>query len=109
MITTLLLTSLAVGITVMILPGVSCTPWYICVVVAAVLGIINTFIRPIVKLVALPINIITLGLFSLVINALMVEMCDWIVTGFEVSTFGSAFLFSIILSVVNWALSKAFS
>ncbi len=108
MITRLLLTALAVGITVMILPGVTCAPWYICIVVAAVLGLINTFVRPVVKLLALPINIITLGLFSLVINALMVELCAWVVSGFEVSTFWWALLFSVILAVVNWALSKVF-
>lgn len=70
-----------------------------------VLGLINAFIRPVIKFVALPVNIVTLGLFTLVINALMVELCAWAVgPHLEVASFWWALGFSIVLTIVNWAL-----
>jgi putative membrane protein len=71
------------------------------IVTAIVLGVINLFIKPVVKLLALPITIVTLGLFSLVINALFVILVAKIVPGFSVSGFWSALLFSIALSLIN--------
>lgn len=67
--------------------------------VAIVLGLLNVFIKPILVLFTLPITFLTLGLFLLVINALIIILCDNIVGGFDVDTFFTALLFSIILSV----------
>ncbi|MBR1543868.1 MAG: phage holin family protein [Muribaculaceae bacterium] len=108
MIATLILTALAVWITAWLLPGITIEPWYVSIIVAVVMGLINALIRPCVKLLSLPINIVTLGLFTFVINALMVELCAWVVNGFEVSSFWWALLFSLVLSLVTWFLGTVF-
>ena len=105
MITRLIISGLAVLITAFTLDGVTVEPWWWAVIIAIVLGFINSCIKPLVKLLALPINIMTLGLFTLVINALMVMLCSWIVRPhFEVANFGWAFAFSIVLTLVSWVL-----
>lgn len=102
----LLFSALSVGITAWLMDGVTVEPWWACVMVAIVLGLINAIIRPVVKLFALPINIITLGLFTFVINALMVCLCAWLMGDyFKVDGFVSALIFSIVLSVVGWVLN----
>lgn len=70
-------------------------------VLAVVLSFINIFIRPFLTILTLPLTIITLGLFSLVINALLIMFAAMIVPGFLVSGFWTAFLFSLILAVIN--------
>ena len=99
---------MAVGITVYILPGVSITPWWWAVVIAVVLGFINTFVKPIVKLLALPVTILTIGLFSFVINGLMILLCAWIVPAFQIDGFWPAMLYSVVLGVVSWVLNLIF-
>jgi putative membrane protein len=76
MITRLIISTLAVLITAFTLDGVTVDPWWWAVIIAIVLGFINAWIRPLVKLLALPINMLTLGLFTFVINALMVMLCS---------------------------------
>ncbi|MBR1881741.1 MAG: phage holin family protein [Muribaculaceae bacterium] len=101
----LIFAALAVGITAWLLPGVEIQPWWATVIVAVVLGLINTFIRPVAKFISLPLNILTLGLFTLVINALMVLLCAWCVSDhFKVESFGWALLFSVVLTLVSWFL-----
>ncbi|MBN8640510.1 MAG: phage holin family protein [Flavobacteriales bacterium] len=68
-------------------------------IVAIVLGLLNFFVKPILVLFTLPITILTLGLFYLIINAIIVLLCDKLVDGFNVTSIWSALLFSIILSV----------
>lgn len=75
---------------------------------AVVLALINTFIRPVLLLLTLPINIVTLGLFTLVINALLVMLAAAIVPGFQIASFWTALLFSILLFLIN-ALFDAWS
>jgi putative membrane protein len=70
-------------------------------IVAVVLGLLNIFIKPILVILTLPVTLLTLGLFLLVINAIMILLCTKIVGGFEVDTFWTALLFSIILSVLQ--------
>ncbi len=73
-----------------------------------VLGIVNALIRPVLLLLSLPFIFVTLGLFILVINALMIQLAGGIVPGFHVGSFGSSFFGAIIISVVNWGLSGVF-
>ena len=77
--------------------------------VALVFGIINTIVKPIVTLFSLPAVLLTLGLFLLVINALMLWFTSWVSTtlglGFHVDGFGPAFLGAIVVGIVAWALS----
>ncbi|MBQ9218786.1 MAG: phage holin family protein [Muribaculaceae bacterium] len=106
MIARFIVSALAVWITAYTLEGVTVEPWWAAMLVALVLGLINTLVRPIVKLLALPINILTLGLFTLVINALMVMLCSWVVSShFKVDSFLWALAFSIVMALVNWVLS----
>ncbi|TSC70077.1 MAG: putative membrane protein [Parcubacteria group bacterium Gr01-1014_46] len=98
--THLLVSAVAIIITAYLLPGATVT-LVSALILAVVLGIINVFIKPVVKLITLPLTIVTLGLFSLVINALFVLLASKIVPGFSVAGFWTAFWFSIILSLVN--------
>ncbi|MCL4495745.1 MAG: phage holin family protein [Firmicutes bacterium] len=88
--------------------GITASSAQAILVAALVLGLVNTFIRPIVKLLTLPINLLTFGLFGLVINAFMLWLVSSVVPGFAVSGFGAAFwgaiLLSIISGVVGWII-----
>lgn len=96
----LFVSTLAIIIATYIIPGASITLMS-AIVLAVVLGIINVFIKPFVKLIALPLTIITLGLFSLVINALFILLAEKIVPGFSVAGFWTALWFSLTLSLIN--------
>ncbi len=74
--------------------------------VALVLGVLNTFFKPVLHLLTLPINIMTLGLFSFVLNILMVYITDYFVTDFDIQSFTSVILFSFLVSIISSALSK---
>jgi putative membrane protein len=71
------------------------------IVLAVVLGLVNVFIKPIIGFLTLPINILTLGISWLVINALIIMGLGLVVQGFSVSGFWAAFFFSILLSIIN--------
>jgi len=105
MIIRLVVSTLAVLISSYLLDGILVQPWWWAVIIAIVLGFINSWIKPLVKFFALPINIITLGLFTFVINALMVELCSWLVgQHFMVKDFWWAMAFSIVLTIAGWLL-----
>ena len=109
MLARLILSAVAVGITAYFMDSVTIEPWWVTVIVAVVLGLINAVVRPVVKLLSLPLTLLTLGLFALVVNGLMVMLCAYFVDGFKVDGLGAAILFSIILAVVNWVLKMMFS
>ena len=98
---TLLLNSLAVFVAAYILPGIHLNDFMTALVVAIVLGLINTFIRPIIFILTLPINILTLGLFTFVILGGIILLVSSIVPGFVVDGFWWAVAFSLLLSLVN--------
>jgi putative membrane protein len=75
-------------------------------IAAVALGVINTLIRPVLILITLPITILTLGLFIFVINALAFALAAFLIPGFNVYGFGSAFWGSIITTLVSWALNQ---
>jgi len=97
----ILLNTIAVFVTASILPGVRLANFGTALVVAIVLGAINTFIRPIIFLLTLPINILTLGLFSFVILGLLVLLVSAIVPGFHVDGFWWAVAFALVLAVIS--------
>lgn len=72
---------------------------------AAILGFLNAFFRPILLVLTLPINLLTLGLFTFVINALMLMMASGVVSGFQVAGFWSALAGSLVISLASWLLS----
>lgn len=100
-----LLSALAVTVTAYLLPGIILKSFLAALVVAVVLGFFNTIIRPILIVLTLPINILTLGLFTLAINAGLVMLTSVIVPGFEVKNFWWALLFSVALWLVNMVLN----
>ena len=104
MIISLLVQAIAVFLTSYILPGVYVDGFGTALLVALVLGIVNAIIRPILLLFTLPLNILTLGLFTFVINALMIQLVDALVGGFAVGGFINALLFSLVLSLISGVL-----
>lgn len=102
----LLLSTIAVFVTAHILPGVRIDDWVTALVVAVVLGIVNAIIRPILLVLTLPINILTLGLFTFVIMGFLVLLVSGIVPGFHVNSFWWAVLFAIVLAIINWFLNS---
>jgi putative membrane protein len=96
-----LLSALAIALTAFILPGVSVSGLWTALIITVVLGLINIIIRPVLFILTLPINILTLGLFTFVINALLILLASKIVPGFQVTGFFPALFFAIVLSIVN--------
>lgn len=88
------------------LDGIWVSGFFSALFTAAILGILNVFFRPILLILTLPINIISLGLFTFVINALMLLMASGVIPGFKVFSFGSALLGSLVISIVSWVLNS---
>lgn len=101
----LLINTIAVFVAGYILPGVHLDSLVTAFIVSIVLGVINAFIKPVLLLLTLPINVLTLGLFTLVINALLVLLTTNFVPGFTVDNFWWALGFSIVVSLVSAFLS----
>ena len=89
-----------------IVPGIDIANFYTAFIVAVLWGIIGVTLKPVLHLLALPITILTLGLFAFVINALLFWFLSSFVAGFIVSGFLPALLGSLLLTVVNWVLHK---
>ena len=92
---------LAVLITARLLPGVHVDGVLTAILVAVVIAVLNATIKPILIILTIPVTILTLGLFLLVINALLIQLCAKIVDGFSVSSFWTALAFSLILSLLS--------
>lgn len=101
----LLLNSAALLITAYIVPGFAVANFQSALLAAVVLGIINTFIRPLLVALTLPLNILTLGLFTFVINAIVIWLATLVVAGFMVDGWVPAILGAAVLSIVSTALS----
>lgn len=89
-----------------IVPGIEVDNFISAMFVCIILALINTFIKPFLQLITLPVTIVTLGLFSLVINALMLMLAGWIAPGFEVEGFLSALFGSLLLSLFSLGVSR---
>ena len=89
-----------------IYPGVQVQDWKSAAIAALVLGLVNTLVKPILVLLTLPVTILTLGLFLVVLNALLFWGVAEMLPGFNVSGFWAAVLGAILYSVIGWALSK---
>jgi len=103
----LLINGLAVYITAQVLPGVTVSNFITAIIVSVVWALVNTLIKPILFILTLPATILTLGLFTFVINALMVYLVATFVPGFHVSGFWSALFFSLVLSLVSSILHSS--
>ena len=89
-----------------IVPGIEVDNFISAMFVCIIIALINTFIKPLLQLITLPINILTLGRFSLVINALMLMLAGWSAPGFEVEGFLSALFGSLLLSLFALGVSR---
>ena len=111
--TRLIIVALAILAIAYILPGIEIHSgltfqgFTTALIAALILGVINALLKPIVKILTLPINILTLGLFTFVINAFMLVIVDWIVPGFKILDFFSAFIGAFLISVVSAIASRA--
>ena len=92
-----------------ILEGIEVRGFFSAFFAAAILGVLNAFFRPIIIILTLPINLLTLGLFTFVINALMLQMASGVISGFYVHGFWSAVFGSLLISIVSWLLSSFIS
>ena len=104
----LLITAISAFILSKVLTGVHFDGFMSTVIFAIVLGILNLIVKPILSILSLPITIITLGLFSFVINALIILLADYLMDSMQVAGFWWALLFSILLSLVTSAFSTIF-
>jgi len=103
-----LISALSVMAAAYIVPGVRVASFWSALIAALVIGLVNALVRPILLLLTLPINILTLGLFTLVINALMFWLASSVVKGFDVISFKAAFLGALIFWLVSWLVNGLF-
>lgn len=99
-----LVTSVAVLVASQVVPGIRCDTLFALLVASLVLGLFNAILKPILMLVSLPILIFTFGLFTLIINSLMLYWVSFLVKGFHINSFLSAFWGSLIISIVTMFL-----
>jgi putative membrane protein len=85
--------------------GIRVSGFFSALFAAGLLGILNAFFRPIALILTLPINILTLGLFTFVVNALMLKMASGVIAGFDVHGFWTAVFGSLFISLISWALN----
>lgn len=89
-----------------LVPGFHLANLWTAIVTAIVIGVVNTLIKPILQLVALPISILTFGVTAFLINVFLLWVVSKVVPGFQIATFGAAIIASIVLSLVSWFLHK---
>ena len=97
---------LALYLVAYLVPGFILADYRAAIAAAVVIGVINTFIKPIVQLIALPLTIVTLGITAFIINVLLLWGAAYVVPGFDIASFMTAVVASIVLSLVSWFLIK---
>lgn len=103
-----LIATAALLVAAYILPGVTISGFVAALITALVLGLLNAFLRPLLLFLTLPINLLTLGLFTFVINAGLVMLAGYLVPGFQVANFWWALLFSVVLTLIAIVFEAAF-
>jgi putative membrane protein len=98
--------TVAIVFTSYLLDGIHISGFLSALLAAAMLGILNAFFRPIALLLTLPINILSFGFFTFVINALMLKMASAVITGFDVVGFWTAVFGSLLISIISWLLNS---
>ncbi|WP_294317041.1 phage holin family protein [uncultured Chryseobacterium sp.] len=105
----LLVTAIVAYLLTWILPGVQFSGFGGAIIFSIVLGLLNLFVKPVLNLLGLPLTIVTLGLFTLVINAIIILIADYFIDSMEVNGFLWSLIFSILLSVVTSLANSMFS
>lgn len=101
-----LILTVAIMLTAYLMEGIQVSGFFSALFAAAILGVLNAFFRPILLILTLPINILTLGLFTFIINAVLLMMASGVISGFVVRGFWSAVFGSLLISIVSWLLSS---
>lgn len=101
-----LVLALAVWAAAGLVPGIDYANWQSLLIAALVLGILNAFVKPVLNFLSLPFIVVTLGLFLLVVNALVLLLAAWLVPGFHVAGFWSAVGGSLVISIVSFFVGK---
>lgn len=99
-----LVSGLAVLLTAMIIPGFKVSGYISACIAALVIGLANAVLWPLLIILTLPLNILTLGLFTFVVNGMVLKICAWFLPGFEISSWFSAIFGAIALSLVSLVL-----
>ncbi len=89
-----------------LVPGITVESVWTAIFAAAILGLINTFIKPVLIILTLPLNILTLGIFTFFLNAFLLKLVAYLIRGFEVKGFLAAFLGALIISIVSWLANQ---
>ncbi|OGM05254.1 hypothetical protein A2125_01325 [Candidatus Woesebacteria bacterium GWB1_43_5] len=89
-----------------VVPGFVLADIWSATVAAVIIGVTNTFIRPIIQLLALPLSLLTFGIFAFLINVILLWGVSFVVPGFEIQSFTTAILASITLALVSWFLHR---
>lgn len=104
-----LILSASLYITALVLPNqLAFRPMYVVLVVGACLYFVNATIKPIIGFLTLAANILTMGVFSIVLNGALLWSLTYVISGFHIATFTSAIIASLIISVINWILEIIF-
>lgn len=104
-----LFNAIAIYLTTRIIQGLQIPDFTTALIAALVLGIVNAFIRPIVLLLTLPINLLTLGLFTLIVNTLMLYLVAAVVRSFIITNFWSALIGALLIAIISTLLSHIFA
>lgn len=107
-ITRLFISALSLGVAAYLVKGIYIDSLLTLLISAFLLGIVNAVIRPVLFILTLPISILTLGIFVLILNALMLGFVAYLIPGFSINSFGAAFWGWLILSITSWIGSKIF-
>lgn len=98
--------AVAVMIAAYLIDGIRVEGFFAALLAAALLGFLNAFFRPVLLILTLPLNLLTLGLFTFIINTFLLLMVSGVIGGFHVEGFGAGLLGSLIISIVSWLLSS---
>lgn len=101
-----LILTAAIMVASYLIQGIEVNGFFSAFFAAAILGVLNVFFRPILLILTLPINILTLGFFTFIINAVLLKMASGVISGFVVHGFWSAVFGGLIISVVSWLLNS---
>jgi putative membrane protein len=101
----LLLNGVAVLFTAWLIPGVRVDDPATGLIAGIALGLVNAIVRPLLLLLTLPLTLLTLGLFIFVVNAICLALAAWLVPGFSIDGFGTAFIGALVISIVSWILN----
>ena len=101
-----LILTIAITVTSYLLDGIQVSGFFSAFFAAAILGVLNAFFRPFLLIITLPINILTLGFFTFVINAILLMMASGVISGFEVAGFWSAVFGSLFISLISWFITS---